>query len=165
MKVRLRATVLLGSVLMASISLGGAGVPSAVAAAPAGYAPGSPAGTEYQEQLATAREIGTRDGGGSEGDGGSSIPSARPDDGPPLFGAGVTAGAGIRGKAGVASGDTPAAGGGGSAGARSAIAAAARAPLEGPSSALVTGLLGLVTLLVTGLLALLLRRDGHRSLS
>jgi hypothetical protein len=49
--------------------------------------------------------------------------------------------------------------------ARAVRAAAARAPLEGPSSALITGLLVVASLLATGLLAQLLRRHKTRSLS
>lgn len=175
MNVRVRAAVLLGSMLVASILLG-VGAPSATAAAPAGYAPGSPAGSEYQEQLATAREIGVRDReqprSGSASDGGSLSSLAQRDAASRLFGAGVTPGDGRRGsRAGAADDDVATPSGGGSEGAvttsaaaaaseRSAIAAAASAPLEGPSSALITGLLGAAALLVAGMLAVLLRRQG-----
>lgn len=150
---RLRPTVL-GPLLMAVVALG-VSSPTAMAAAPAGYTPGSPAGSEYQEQLAGAREISVGEGQRPRRD---SV-SARHATSSPLFGAGITAGgshrrggeraAAPRSAGGVAPADRHE---------RSAIATAARAPLDGPSDSLITGLLVLAALVATALLTQLLRR-------
>jgi len=156
-RTRSALAVLVAAALLASVCVG-VGVPAATAAAPAGYTPGSPAGSEYQQQLAGAREIGARDGAHLRGGQHAAAPQ--------LFGPGITADAsGHRASAEAANGDAATSNsGGGTARAdareRSAIAAAARAPLEGPSSSLITGLLVLAALLATALLTQLLRRGA-----
>jgi hypothetical protein len=149
-------TVLLGSLLIASSALG-ARAAAATTVAPGGYSPGSPASSEYREQLATAREIGARSGGQL------AVTS--------LFGTGVTPGEDVRERgAGATDSDAEAPGRDGSDGEatalaadvreHSAIAAAARAPLDGPPSSLITGLLVVAALLATGVLVRLLRPRG-----
>ena len=147
---------LFGSTLIALATLGASAAATAVA--PAGYSPRSPAGSEYREQLASAREIGAR-----------TSPSERHAAVPSLFGAGVTPSDHVR--------DSSARNGNATARARdrsdavdtalaadasehTAIAAAAHAPLDGPSPSLITSLLVVAALLATGLLVLLLRRQG-----
>jgi len=153
--VKRACAVLLGSMLIASAALGVSSAAAAAAVTPAGYPPGSPAGSEYREQLAAAREIGARTGERP------AVGSARHAAGSSLFGAGVTpAGARRSGAAAPGPGDadgagpTPAADGG----ERAAIAAAARAPLDGPPASLITGLLIAGALAIAGMLVLLLRR-------